>query len=65
MIQRRLRHIPRPPHNPRPKKPGEPKRGPSLSKAIARELAQIVPESQDGLRCSPNRGMISTKLQGR
>ena len=65
MIQRRLRHIPRPPHNARPKKTSEGKRVVSWNRAIERELARILATDHDGKRCSLSRGMISTKLQGR
>jgi len=68
-VNKRLHQLPRAPHNQRPKKPSPAKKVPSWSRAIEREIdrllnAQQTPD-QDGLRCSPNRGMISTKLQGR
>ncbi len=70
MIKRRLSHLPRLPHKPKPKKTTATKRTPSLQKHIERELAEgelfnALDGVHDGLRCSSNRGMISTKLQGR
>lgn len=65
MIKRRLGHLPRLPHKPKPKKATAPKRTPSLTERVERELLEALNGAQDDLRCSSNRGMISTKLQGR
>jgi len=64
-LKQRLRQQPRPPHNQRPKKQPTAKKSGSWSKAFEHELARLLSSPQDGLRCSPNRGMISTKLHGR
>ena len=65
LIKRRLSHLPRLPHKPVRKKIAAPKRGPSFQSMMERELTGLLEPVQDGLRCSSNRGMISTKLQGR
>ena len=65
LIKRRLSHLPRLPHKPVRKKIAALKRGPSLQSMKERELTGLLETAQDGLRCSSNRGMISTKLQGR
>ena len=65
MTQRRLGHLPRLPHKPKPKRPVATKRARSLGEAADRELMDLLDAIQDGKRCSSNRGMISTKLQGR
>lgn len=65
MIKRRLGHLPRLPHKPKPKKPNAAKRPASPHDRTERELLDALDHTQDGLRCSSNRGMISTKLQGR
>lgn len=65
MIKRRLNHLPRLPHKPKPKKSTAAKKTPSLQDLTERELMDNLGGAQDGLRCSSSRGMISTKLQGR
>jgi hypothetical protein len=65
VIKRRLSHLPRLPHKPKPKKATAAKRNLSLHDLAERELIEALDGAHDGLRCSSNRGMISTKLQGR
>lgn len=65
MIKRRLGHLPRLPHKPKPKKSSGSKRSASLQDRVERELLEALDSTHDGLRCSFNRGMISTKLHGR
>ena len=65
MIKRRLSHLPRLPHKPKPKRTTAAKRTLSLQERAERELMEALDGAQEGLRCSSNRGMISTKLHGR
>lgn len=65
MNKRRLGHLPRLPHKPKPKKSNGAKRPVSSHNRIERELLDALDPVHDGLRCSFSRGMISTKLQGR
>ncbi len=65
VLKPRLSHLPRLPHKPVRKKVVAIKRAASLHDAIEREMLELLQTTQDDLRCSSSRGMISTKLQGR
>jgi hypothetical protein len=63
--KRRLKHMPQLPHKPTVKKVAIKKRSLGLVEALEREIERLALDDHAGRRCSSNRGMISTKLQGR